>query len=160
MELALLRESGPTLKVSSPDVAQIAADLHSVAIRLLRQVRQEDDASGLTSARLSALSVLVFGGRLTLGELARAERVSLPTMTRIAAALCKAGYAKRMVDPDDRRYVHLEATRRGVALLNEGRRRRLERVGTILATLRQAEGNAALVRLESALSALAKVLER
>jgi DNA-binding MarR family transcriptional regulator len=103
---------------------------------------------------------LVFGGRLTLGELARAERVSLPTMTRIAAALCKAGYAKRMVDPDDRRYVHLEATRRGVALLNEGRRRRLERVGTILATLRQAEGNAALVRLESALSALAKVLER
>jgi DNA-binding MarR family transcriptional regulator len=131
----LLIEHPGSLKVSSPDIGMIAADLHSVAIRLLRQVRQEDDASGLTSARLSALSVLVFAGRMTLGELARTEQVSLPTMTRIAAALSKAGYVKRTIDPLDRRYVYLEATRRGAGLLDQGRRRRLERLASLLSGL-------------------------
>jgi DNA-binding MarR family transcriptional regulator len=142
------------LKVSSPDVGAIAADLHSVAIRLLRQVRQEDDATGLTSARLSALSVLVFGGPKTLGELARAERVSLPTMTRIAAALTAAAYVRRTVDAADRRYVTLQATRKGVALLEEGRRRRVERLTALLSTLDTRERLACA----RALSALAKAL--
>src|SRR6202041_2645959 len=56
--------------------AEIAADaLHSAAIRLLRYVRLEDAASGITSAQLSVLSVLVFGGPQTLGSLAAAEQV-------------------------------------------------------------------------------------
>jgi DNA-binding MarR family transcriptional regulator len=144
------------LKESSPEVGAIAADLHGIAIRLLRQVRREDDASGLTAARLSALSVLVFGGRTTFGELARLEQVSLPTMTRIAAALVKAGYVKRTVDPNDRRFVYLEATRRGVALLDEGRRRRVERVESMLSTLDAAE----LAACARALAVLASVLDR
>jgi DNA-binding MarR family transcriptional regulator len=117
-------------------------------------VRQEDDASGLTAARLSALSVLVFGGRKTLGELARIEQVSLPTMTRIAAALAKAGYVSRSIDPDDRRYVYLEATRRGTALLDEGRRRRVGRLTTMLADLDERE----LAACARALSALHRVI--
>ena len=149
----MLIESAPALKVSRPDKSAIATDLHAVAIRLLRQVRREDDALGLTSARLSALSVLVFGGRRTLGELAAAEQVSLPTMTRIAAALTKAGYVKRSVDPDDRRYVYLEATRRGEALLDEGRRRRVERLGALLGELSSSE----LAACERALAALRRV---
>ncbi len=131
----MLRASATSLKASSPEPHEIAADLHAIAIRLLRRVRQEDDASGLTSARLSALSVLVFGGRSTLGALARAERVSLPTMTRIAAALVKARYVKRTIDPDDRRYVYLDPTPRGAELLAEGRRRRIGRLAGILAGL-------------------------
>jgi DNA-binding MarR family transcriptional regulator len=144
------------LKESSPDIGVIAADLHSIAIRLLRQVRQEDDVLGLTSARLSALSVLTFGGRMTLGELARSERVSLPTMTRIAAALGKAGYVKRIADSHDRRYVYLEATARGMALLHEGRRRRLHRLADLLSGLdaRQRRDCA------KALSIIAKALEQ
>src|SRR5919204_112311 len=51
-----------------------AADrFHSAAIHALRHVRREDPTSGLSAARLSALSVLVFGGPRTLGELALAE---------------------------------------------------------------------------------------
>jgi DNA-binding MarR family transcriptional regulator len=142
------------LKASSPDAVALATDLHAIAIRLLRQVRQEDDASGLTAGRLSALSVLVFGGRMTLGELAAAERISLPTMTRIAAALNAAGYVRRSVDPNDRRYVYLEATRRGEALLNEGRRRRVERLSTLISGLSRRE----LEACERALSALRRVL--
>jgi DNA-binding MarR family transcriptional regulator len=141
------------LKASRPDAGAIATDLHAVAIRLLRQVRREDDALGLTAARLSALSVLVFGGRKTLGELAAAEQVSLPTMTRIAAALAKARYVERSIDPNDRRYVYLEATRRGVALLDEGRRRRVERLSALLAELRPGE----LATCDRALAALRRV---
>jgi DNA-binding MarR family transcriptional regulator len=100
--------------------------------------------------------MLVFGGRTTFGELARLEQVSLPTMTRIAAALVKAGYVKRTVDPNDRRFVYLEATRRGVALLDEGRRRRVERVESMLSTLDAAE----LAACARALAVLASVLDR
>ena len=150
----MLTEWTTSLKASSPDLGAIATDLHAVAIRLLRQVRQEDDASGLTSARLSALSVLVFGGRMTLGELARLEQVSLPTMTRISAALAKAGYVKRSIEPDDRRYVYLEATRRGAVLLEEGRRRRVARLSALLADLDEAEVDAC----KRAISALRRVV--
>ena len=150
----MLTEWDPSLKASRPDVDAIATDLHAIAIRLLRRVRREDEALGLTAARLSALSVLVFGGPTTLGELARIEQVSLPTMTRIAASLTKAGYVARAVDPDDRRFIHLEATRSGRALLQEGRRRRVVSVGALLSGLSDAE----LRRCAQTLAALRRVV--
>ena len=66
-----------------PDVLAVADRLHSAAIHLLRRVRKQDVATGEGPARLSALSVLVFGGPKTLGELAAAEQVKPPTMSRI-----------------------------------------------------------------------------
>lgn len=112
----------------SSSVADIAAELHSVAIALLRDARREDARLGLTSARLSALSVLAFGGDATLGELAAAEQVSLPTMTRIAAALVAGGLARRIIDPADRRYVRLQITAKGRALMQRGRAQRIARL--------------------------------
>jgi hypothetical protein len=67
------------------DVLAVADRLHSAAIQLLRRVRKLDVATGEGPARLSALSVLVFGGAETLGELAAAEQVKPPTMSRIVA---------------------------------------------------------------------------
>ena len=52
------------------DAERTADRLHSAAIHLLRRLRREDAATGLSAPRLSALSVVVFGGPLTLGELA------------------------------------------------------------------------------------------
>src|SRR5919204_601997 len=76
-----------------------AADrLHSASIHVLRRVAREDAASGLSAARLSALSVLVFGGPRTLGELAAAERVRPPTITSIVRGLEDAGLAELVVD--------------------------------------------------------------
>jgi hypothetical protein len=70
------------------DADRVADRVHSAAIHLLRRLRREDDRWGLSAPRLSALSVLVFGGRaLTLGELAAAEQVRPPTMTRLVSAL-------------------------------------------------------------------------
>jgi hypothetical protein len=68
------------------DAEAIADRLHSAAIHLLRRLRREDATSGLSAPRLSALSVIVFGGPLTLGELANAEQVRPPTMTRLVSA--------------------------------------------------------------------------
>jgi len=61
---------------------ELADRLHSAAIHVLRRVAREDTASGLGGPALSALSVVVFGGPLSLGKLAEAEQVTPPTMTR------------------------------------------------------------------------------
>ena len=110
----------------SQDDAEVIADrLHSAAIHLLRRLRREDATSGLSAPRLSALSVIVFGGPLTLGELANAEQVRPPTMTRLVSALEDAGLVAREADPDDKRLTRIRATAKGRALLSQGRARRV-----------------------------------
>ncbi|CAN5873497.1 MarR family transcriptional regulator [soil metagenome] len=110
----------------------VADALHSAAIRLLRGVRKEDEATGVGPARLSALSVLVFAGPMRLTELARIEQVKAPTMTKIVAGLEGAGLVKRRPDAADARAVTLEPTARGSKVLQEGRRRRVERLASAL----------------------------
>ena len=113
----------------------MADALHSAAIHLLRGVRKEDERTGVGPARLSALSVLVFAGPLRLTELARIEQVKPPTMTKVIAGLEAAGLVRRRNDVEDARAVRLEATARGTRLLQEGRRRRVERLASALQTL-------------------------
>ncbi|MEO7964219.1 MAG: MarR family transcriptional regulator [Gemmatimonadaceae bacterium] len=111
-----------------PSAARIADRLHSVAIHLLRRLRAEDQESGLSGPRLSTLSVVVFGGPITLGELAAAEQVKPPTMTRLVAALEARGLVVREGDATDARVVRVRATARGMRLLQEGRGRRIARL--------------------------------
>ncbi len=106
-------------------VEQTADRLHSAAIHLLRRVRREDESAGLGPARLSALSVIVFGGPIRVSDLARAEQVRTPTITPIAAALERDGLVTREADPSDARAVVLRATPKGKRLLAEGRSRRV-----------------------------------
>ena len=113
----------------------VADALHSAAIHLLRRVRAEDEEAGIGPARLSALSVLVFAGAQRLTDLARAEQVRPPTMTKVVTGLEAGGLARRVADPDDARAVRVEATARGRTLLVEGRRRRVERLARGLTTL-------------------------
>src|ERR1700729_2528314 len=87
----------------------IADQLHSAAIHLLRRLRKEDEGGGLNAPRLSALSVIVFGGPMTLGDLAAAEQVRPPTMTRIVQALETQMLITRQRDPADGRSVRLAA---------------------------------------------------
>src|ERR1051326_8872038 len=109
-----------------------AADrLHSAAIHALRHVRRDDPESGLSAARLSALSVLVFGGPRTLGELAAAEHVRPATMTRIVQALEHDGLVRREADPADRRVSRLTATPRGERVMWRGRARRVENLAAL-----------------------------
>ncbi len=124
---------------ASETVEATATRLHSVAIHLLRRLRREDDASGLTAPRLSALSVVVFGGPLTLGALAAAEQVRPPTMTRIVAALEQAGLVVREPSPTDGRAVLIRTTLAGRQLLEAGRARRTAVLAHQLAALTPAE---------------------
>jgi DNA-binding MarR family transcriptional regulator len=126
-------------KISPSSEAYRVADLlHSAAIHLLRTVRARDQRMGIGPAQLSALSVLVFGGPRSLKELADAERVRPPTMSRIVTGLVRAGLVRRK-ETDDKRRLRLEATAKGTKILQEGRRRRVELLARSLQTLTESE---------------------
>ena len=131
---------------------ELASRLHSASVRLLRMLRREDEASGITGPRLSALSVIVFSGPLTMAQLAAAEQVRGPTMTRVVEALVAAGLAARVSDPKDRRIVRVEATDAGRDLLDKGRRRRVRALTERLQRLAESE--------RRALDRAAELLER
>jgi DNA-binding MarR family transcriptional regulator len=114
---------------------KVADALHSAAIHLLRRVRKEDERTGLPPGRLSALSVLVFGGPMRLTQLARIEGVRPPTMTRIVAGLALDGLVRRSPEAADRRAVRLEATPAGTSLMHLGRKRRVARLAGALRQL-------------------------
>ena len=126
-------------KKSGSAETELADRLHSAAIHLLRRLRREDDASGLPAPQLSALSVIVFGGPITLGALAAAEQVRPPTITKLVATLEAAGLVEREVDRDDRRVVRVKSTARGARLLQEGRQRRVAMLAGSLADLSAAD---------------------
>lgn len=110
------------------DVDELASTLNSVAIHLVRRLRRADESLGVTPARLSALSVLVFGGPRSMRRLAEAEQVSGPTMSRLVAALEADGLVARTPDAADGRAVVLAATARGRRVMEKGRRQRVERL--------------------------------
>ena len=114
---------------------EIADRLHSAAIHLLRSSAKPDMLSGQGPARLSALSVLVFAGPKTLGELAAAERVKPPTMSRIVAGLKRSGLVRIQKDGTDGRRVQIRVTAKGERLLQEARRRRIRALAGTLAGL-------------------------
>ena len=123
-----------------PREQQLADSLHSAAIHLLRWLRREDTATGLSAPRLSALSVIVFGsGPVSLGQLAAAEQVRPPTMTRLVNGLEADGLISRESDPSDARVTRIRATAKGRALLHAGRSRRVAALARPLAALSAAD---------------------
>ena len=138
----------------SPD--ELADRWHSLAIHLLRRLRREDTATSLTGPRLSALSVIVFGGPVTFGELAAAEQVKPPTMTRLVSALEDAGLVRRESDKNDKRIVRLRATTKGEQLLHAGRARRVKSLAEPIAELTAADR----ITLTKAADILARVVSR
>jgi DNA-binding MarR family transcriptional regulator len=135
-------------------IEELADRLHSTAIHLLRQVRVQDAATGLAPARLSALSVLVFGGAMSLNELARAEQVRPPTMSRIVDALESEDLVRRTINQQDRRAVVLEATEKGTAILWQGRKRRVKFLAKHLSHLSDTERK----KIEDAIKAIQKAM--
>jgi len=124
------------------EIRDISARLHSTAIRLLRTLRREDDGSGLSAPRLSALSVIVYGGPMSLAELAAAEQVKAPTMSRIVDALVERRLLSREAKPGDRRSVRISATEQGTQLLSAGREQRVGALVARLGTLADSERRA------------------
>jgi DNA-binding MarR family transcriptional regulator len=110
---------------------EVADRLHSAAIHLLRRARRTDPLTGVSPAQLSALSVLMSGPK-TLGELAAAEQVRPPTMSRLASQMERAGVARKVTDRDDARVVRVHATKKGLRALSRGRAMRIEAIERLL----------------------------
>jgi DNA-binding MarR family transcriptional regulator len=109
--------------------------MNSFAIHLLRSMGRVDAESGLTPARLSALSVIHFSGPLPLGRLARAEGVSSPTMSRVVDGLCDQGLAERRSHDVNGRVTLVAATEAGSALMAGAAARRADVIAEALAAL-------------------------
>jgi len=125
------------VKNITPDLDHLAAAdrMHSASIHLLRHAARHDSLSGQGPARLSALSVLVFAGPKTLGELAAAERVKPPTMSRVVAGLKMSGLVRIQSDQRDQRRVRITVTAKGEHLLQEARKRRIQALAQIFGSL-------------------------
>ena len=138
------------------DRFEVADRLHSAAIHLLRFARKQDVLSRQGPARLSALSVLVFGGPMTLGQLAEVEQVKAPTMSRIVAGLKQSGLARIETDAKDARRIRVSVTRKGERMLQQARQRRIQIVAETLALLDEEE----LATLHRAASLIERAVRR
>ena len=143
-------------RAKEPEVEALADRLHSTAIHLLRLVRVQDAKTGIGPAQLSALSVIVFGGPSSLNDLARAEQVRPPTMSRIVDGLESAGLARRRANLNDRRAVMIEATEKGTGILQKGRKLRVQFLAGQLAGLSGSERE----YVRKAVAALQKALSK
>lgn len=115
--------------------AQLAAVLRDAITRLNRRVRQTRPVGDLTATQLSALSSLQVSGAMTPRELADAERVRPPTVTKIVARLEERGLVQRTPHPTDGRQVILAVTPAGRDMLAQFERAREEWLARRLAEL-------------------------
>ena len=113
-------------------LSSLALEVNSLSIHLVRYARRADEDLGVPPARLSALSVLVFGGDRTITELADAEMVSLATISRVVDGLESMGLATRVPNPDDARSVLIRATARSRKVMIRGRQARVDRLNRVL----------------------------
>ena len=102
---------------------ELASRLRFALARSARRLRQEA-GTGLSPSLTAALATVERSGPLTPSELAAAERVRRPTITRVLTRLEEAGLITRTPDPADRRSTLVAITPAGAALLAEGRTRK------------------------------------
>ena len=117
------------------NTSALADRLHSLAIKLLRNVKRGDESVGLSAPRLSALSVVVYRGPISVTELAKAEGVTAPTMTRLIQALVHDELVEKRADSKDNRVVLLRATAAGRRTLEAARVKRLAALEALLRQL-------------------------
>jgi DNA-binding MarR family transcriptional regulator len=103
--------------------SELASQLRFAVMRLSRRLRQHAPED-ITPSQLSALSVIAREERMTLSQLAVAERVQPPTITRVVDSVERQGLATRVPSDQDRRVAFVEATPAGRALVETIRRRR------------------------------------
>ena len=123
-----------------PSPAVLAQALRPSVMRLARRLRQmRDDSVGLNSNQLSAMAVLLNSGDLLMGELAAAEKMQPPSMTRIVNGLEARGFVARRPHPDDRRQCLVTLSDEGRKILLANRRRRDEWLAIRIAQLASVE---------------------
>jgi len=93
-------------------------------------------------------------GPKTLGDLAAAEQVRPPTMSRLVSEMQRAGVARKVTDREDARVVRVHATPKGLRALSRGRAMRIESIEQLMTEL----GPDELGDVERAVGAIEKLL--
>jgi len=136
------------------DDSQLAARLRLLVNRLARRLRSQTP-SDLSPSLTSALVTIELRGPITLGELARCERVTPPSVTRMAATLEKLGLVHRETDSADRRVARVSLTAQGRRTVLRTRSRKTAYLARRLRKLDEAE----LLVVREALPVLERLLE-
>src|SRR3954451_22171637 len=108
--------------VTTADHTELATRFRFALFPLVRQLRHHN--VDLTASQASALATISRRGPLTVGELAKAEHVSSPMVTKIAKGLEEDGLVTRTVDPTDKRVTNLAITKEGERRLERSRNRK------------------------------------
>lgn len=116
----------------------LPARLRIAVTRLNRRLRQES-VTGVSPSQESALSAIKRLGKPTLGELAQAEQVQPPTMTRVVGAMEAAGLVVRRGDEDDRRVSRVELTAEGRGKLERIKSRKNAYLARQISTLTESD---------------------
>src|SRR5262245_14697266 len=109
--------------MSDLDPADLAARFRQALMPLVRQLRTNVE-EGMTPGQMSALATVARQGPLTLGDLAAAERITPPMVTKMANALEEKGLVERQPCADDKRVIRLALTVEGRRLLDRSHKRR------------------------------------
>jgi len=104
------------------DHTDLATRFRFALFPLMRQLRHHN--VDLTASQASALASISRRGPLTVGELANAEHVSSPMITKIAKGLEEEGLVTRTVDPTDKRVTQMAITKEGERRLERSRSRK------------------------------------
>jgi DNA-binding MarR family transcriptional regulator len=133
---------------------ELADELRLVIGRLARRLRQHA-VGGLTPSQRSVLATLHQSGVLRMGDLARIEDVSPPSITGIVGRLEEKGMVTRIPDPDDARSTMVQISDEATRLLEESRKARSTYLATQLSSLDANER----ARLETAVRILDRMID-
>ena len=110
--------------VSTDVDEELVSNLRMGVMRLARRLRHERSGNDLTLTQLSALATLNRLGPQTIGELAAADNVKPPSMTRTVNYLEDLGLVSREAHETDGRQVVVALTAKAHAVLAADRERR------------------------------------
>ncbi len=118
----------PTVEKAVRSDSGLASSLRVSIARLSRRLRTEstggEGPAGVSIGGISVLALLFREGERTLGQLAAAERVQPPSMTRTVNCLEQDGLVERSPHPTDGRQVVVRLSATGRELVLAERRRR------------------------------------
>lgn len=135
------------------DTVDTADRLRRSMTRLARILRQEDP-DDLSPSLASVLFMLDGHGPITLGELARREHITKPSVTAIVDKLVGLGLITRTTDEFDRRVVRVRLTTAGRRRVNARRTRRTAWLAARIQELPEAD----VRRIDEAVDVLERII--
>ncbi len=133
-------ESGGAVTDSAVPLEQdVVSELRAAIVILARRMRYQQVGLELSASESAVLGRVRRRGPLTPGELARAEHVQPPSMTRLLERLEAKKFVRRDTDPTDRRQVLLTITDSGLDYIERNKAARVAWLTAMLGRLGEAD---------------------